>query len=94
MPETSSPGLAEVSWAQCQCKPCKVRRQEKSRAPGCPCAECQPGPGIDYVGNGRVRTATRRAEMQLLLRKSARDELTDAEADRLDGLLHEYLHGN
>jgi len=32
--------------------------------------------------------------MSLLLKKSARDELTEAEEARLDGLLHDYLYGN
>ena len=89
-----SESLAEVSWAQCTCKRCEARRREREAASGCPCPECQPGPGIDYIGNGRVRTATRRAEMALLLKKSDRGTLTDAETQRLDGLLHDYLHGN
>jgi hypothetical protein len=92
MPEQPSPVLEGVSWAQCLCPPCKARRAERSHAPGCPCKECQPGEGIDFDRGHGVRTATRRAEMRLLLKKNDQGNLTPAEADRLDELCHLYLH--
>jgi hypothetical protein len=66
----------------------------KSLRDGCPCKECQPGPGIDFDRGAGVRTATRRAELRLLLKKNDEGLLTPAEEDRLDELCHQYLYGN
>lgn len=93
MSETSSPALSAASWAQCSCTRCAARRA-RLHASGCPCKECQPGPGIDYDRGIGVRTATRRAEMRLLLKKNDQGTLTPAEETRLDELCHQYLYGN
>lgn len=41
-----------------------------------------------------MRTATRRAELTLLLRKNDRGELTLAEEARLDELCQRYIYGD
>lgn len=94
MPEAPSPVLSRTSWAQCQCERCAARRLAKSLLSGCPCKECQPGPGIDYGRGTGARTATRRAELTLLLRKNDRGELTPAEENRLDDLCQQYIYGD
>ena len=93
MPEAPSPVLSVASWAQCSCTRCAARRA-LLHASGCPCKECQPGPGIDYGRGIGVRTATRRAELTLLLRKNDRAELTPAEENRLDDLCQQYIYGD
>jgi hypothetical protein len=91
MPEQPSPVLDGVSWAQCACKPCKVRRTKENHAAGCPCKECQPGEGIDYGLNRNNRARVRRERMQALLR---RDDLNTDEEQELDELLHLYIHSS
>lgn len=93
MSETVSPVPAVLPWAQCTCERCTRLRAERSLADGCPCKECQPGPGIDFDHGAGVRTATRRAEMRLLLKKNDAGTLTPAEEDRLDYLCHDYIYG-
>jgi hypothetical protein len=93
MPEQPSPVLEETTWAQCTCKRCVRRRVERSLADGCPCKECQPGSGIDFDRGAGVRTATRRAELKLLLKKNDAGALTPAEEERLDYLCHDYIYG-
>lgn len=91
--ESPSPVLSQASWAQCTCGTCKGRRAPLL-ASGCPCKECQPGEGIDFGRTHGVRTATRRAELTLLLRKNDKGPLTPAEEARLDELCHQYIYGN
>lgn len=69
----------------CGCRPPDVAE------PGCPCKECQPGPGVDHEAKRYKVTVMRRKRMQYLLVK---DPLTPDEAEELDGLLHLYLHEN
>lgn len=69
----------------CGCRPPGATEQ------GCPCRECQPGPGVDHTAKRRKVTVMRRGRMQYLL---AKDPLTADEAEELDGLLHLYIHEN
>jgi hypothetical protein len=94
MPEQPSPVLESPAWSQCTCKRCKDRRLAAKLLAGCPCKQCQPGDGIDFDRGAGVRTATRRAEMRLLLKKNDAGTLTPAEEDRLDYLCHDYIYGN
>lgn len=86
-----SPALEGVSWAQCACAGCKARRQEKKLVHGCPCAECQPGTGIDYNATRWNWTKVRQARMNELLADEY-GELTPAEQAELDYLVQVYLH--
>ncbi len=90
-------------WLPAHCS-CGCRKAEAT-ADGCPCKECQPGPGIDYpalraVRNGDIgrslspfsgMRARDRTRMNHLLEK---DPLTKDEEAELDGLLNVYLHSN
>lgn len=73
--------------AQCGCG-C---RPESATEPGCPCKECQPGPGIDHEGNQGFKERHRRERLRYLLAKDT-DLLTDSEVEELDGLLHWTIH--
>jgi len=94
MPELPSP--ARPAWGPSYCtSPCCAERRAKLECPeDCICKECQPGPGIDFDGRVGVRTATRRAELRLLLKKNDQGRLTLAEEARLDELCHQYVFGN
>lgn len=67
----------------CGCRPAAAL------SPGCPCKECQPGPGIDHGAWSSSKEKQRRARLSHLLRL---EELTEAEAGELDGLLHWTIH--
>lgn len=91
MPELSSPDLAEVSWAQCPCDRCEDRRRKENLAPGCPCPECQPGPGVDHLGNRHRLTVQRKTRMNTLLAIEW-ERLTTEEQGELNDLISIYLH--
>lgn len=59
----------------CGCRPVGLEA-------GCPCPECQPGPGISY--RLRHRTRIRHARIRVLMGKA---QLTEDEAGELDALL-------
>ena len=87
MAETASPDLEGPTWAQCTCPRCEARREQESPEPGCPCKECQPGPGLNFESIRWNRVKNRQARLRALLQK---DELTRREQDELDMLLHLY----
>lgn len=60
--------------------------------PPCTCPECREGPGIDFDARRRNSVAVRRARMRELLSEQDFRNLSAAEEDELDGLLHLYLH--
>lgn len=70
----------------CGCRPAAAR------APGCPCKECQPGPGIDHERRRHNTVAVRRERLRELLSKQDFRTLTAEEDQELEGLLHLYLH--
>ena len=70
----------------CGCRPAGC-------APGCPCKECQPGPGIDYLSRHQGRRRTSRARINHLLRIPDAD-MTGAERDELEDLLTRLVHGS
>lgn len=74
-----------MSWNLCGCG---CRRAE-TFGPGCPCPECQPGPGINHLGRHNLRSRQRTLRMTELLK---RDDLSPEEAAELDDLLHVYLY--
>lgn len=76
-----------LEWHLCGCG-CR----KETCAPGCPCRECQPGPGIDYGHRRRAVFRSYRRRMDELLRRG--DTLSPAEAEELDQLLLWYLHGS
>lgn len=80
----------DISWAQCTCLQCRVRRVELRLSGGCPCKECQPGEGIDFGRSHGAKTRARNAELAVLL---AKPSLTPEEEVRLDELCHSYLFG-
>lgn len=94
MSETSSPARPAWGPAYCTSSCCAARRAQLEHPDGCPCKECQPGDGIDFGRKHGVRTATRRAELTLLLRKNDRGALTPAEEARLDELCQQYIYGD
>lgn len=69
----------------CGCRPAGC-------APGCPCRECQPGPGIDHIARYRERRPARRTRLNRLLRMPE-ESMTDAERDELENLLDGLVHG-
>ncbi len=71
----------------CGCRPVSAC------APGCPCPECQPGPGIDYRPLHYNVTAAKRARMNVLLAELDRRPLSDSEDAELDQLIEIYLRG-
>lgn len=50
--------MAEWGPAYCGCG-C---RPEEATEPGCPCRQCQPGPGINFI-RGLAKIAKRNAEL-------------------------------
>lgn len=64
----------------CGCRP-------KGCAPGCPCPECQPGPGIDYGACRLAGRGRRRDRLHTLLFRMASGSLPDDEAQELETLL-------
>jgi len=68
----------------CGCRPAGC-------ADGCPCKECQPGPGIDFRTEQIETASRRRKRMQALLRRG--DDLTTVEQLELDDLLSVMIHG-
>lgn len=65
----------------CGCRPADATE------PGCPCIECQPGPGI--IRNPSANRRQRRIQ-ELLMRET----LTGDEEAELDDLLHLYIHNH
>lgn len=82
-----SPTATRPAWGPAHCG-CGCR-PEDAHADGCPCPECQPGPGIDYLARSGRMTARRQRRIQELLRKP---RLTPEEESELDDLLHWYIH--
>jgi hypothetical protein len=84
--------------------PCGCGCRPAGCEPGCPCKQCQPGPGIDFRtgrrsswdpentawGARRSEDAQARSRMVLLLERTHLDPL---EQEELDGLLTRYVHG-
>lgn len=69
---------AEVDLgAQCSCG-C---RTEDAEGPGCPCPECQPGPGLNFVV--RRKHVLRTARIQALLAKGTLSPEEDRELEAL-----------
>lgn len=91
--ESPSPVLSHTSWAQCTCKRCTARRRVKALLDGCPCKQCQPGPGLDFSWKLSQRGRTQRLRLKVLLAKNDRGELTPDEETELDGMCHDYLFG-
>ena len=93
--------MADIAYAPCRCG-C---RDKSATTTGCPCRQCQPGPGIDYQARRTVRNAdigrslrprtgmsTRdRTRMNHLLEK---DPLSKDDEAELDQILNIYLHSN
>lgn len=77
------------TYVPCRCAKCRTQRL----APGtvCPCQECQPGPGIDHLGNRSKKAKARDARMKALL-GCPDGELNPAEKQELEELLHWYIH--
>lgn len=76
-----------AEWGSAHCG-CGCRPAEATGA-GCPCAECQPGPGLEYGRRHQRNRRLMQARMGALLRK---ESLNDAEQVELDGLLHDFIH--
>lgn len=70
----------------CGCRPADAC------APGCPCSECQPGPGLDHAARRHNAVGTRRARMRDLLKEQDHRTLTSGEIAELDDLIVLYLH--
>lgn len=81
--------MTATAWHVCGCG-CRPQHTE---GPGCPCRQCQPGPGIDFPGQRRSRLRQSRGRMQYLLAQDF-DRLSVPEQQELDQLLEMYLHGN
>lgn len=62
----------------CGCRPAGC-------TPGCPCKECQPGPGIPHLSKHPARSQRHSRRMTELLRK---ETLTAHEEQELDRLLN------
>lgn len=61
---------------------------------GCPCPQCGPGPGIDFVAQRNSGRAARMRRMSFLLKEQDHRDLWPDEEAELDGLLHIYLHSS
>lgn len=68
---------------RCGCRPVSATR------PGCPCPECQPGPGLEHAALRKRNSQVLETRMLLLIH---RETLTDDESSELDGLLNWYIH--
>jgi hypothetical protein len=77
------------SWGSAHCG-CGCRPSDAHQS-GCGCKECQPGPGIDHLGNRHRFTTGRKIRMNALLAKEY-DDLTMLEQSELDDLIQIYLH--
>jgi hypothetical protein len=84
-PAPAAPAPWEYTGCGCGC------RSSAAEAPGCACKECQPGPGIDYLGNRHRLTTIRKVRMNFLLSLNF-ERLTQDEKAELDDLLSIYLH--
>lgn len=91
MSEQPPPVLEGITWAQCACPGCKDRRAERGHASGCPCPECQPGPGIDHSAGQSRREKLRRERLKVLLARPD-DDLTPEEREEMDDLLSWYIY--
>lgn len=80
--------MSAPAWLAAQCG-CGCR--PAGLAPGCPCPECQPGPGIDHTAGRSAKSKQRAARLRHLLQKPE-DELSPDEVAELDGLLHWTIH--
>lgn len=80
------------AFTPCGCERCTARRSKLRDASGCPCPECQPGPGVDHELVRRNSVAVRRARLRELLNEQDFRTLTELEDAELEGLLHLYLH--
>lgn len=80
--------MSAPAWLAAQCG-CGCRPADA--APGCPCKECQPGPGIDHMAGRGAKARARNDRLRDLLHRPEED-LTEAETAELDGLLHWYIH--
>jgi hypothetical protein len=92
-PEAERPVSAPTreAWgpSACGCADCAPRLR-RAEAPGCPCRQGQPGPGINFLGSYSLRSRMRTQRIDTLLRKK---ELTPQEEAELDDLLHSIIHG-
>lgn len=66
----------------CGCRPAGCE-------PGCPCKECQPGPGLNHRAVQRQKSRDLGFRMQSLLR---REHLTEAEERELEDLIHVMIN--
>lgn len=69
----------------CGCRPAGATE------PGCPCPECQPGPGVNYTVRRSQAYQRRAARMRVLLEK---DELTKEENAELEELFAHYIYSS